>query len=163
MPNLFISLYSLLHIYKYYSNISRRMRLRQHVIVSLTFSAFLFVITKSWVIFTASFISGVLIDLDHVLDYLWEPGMCFRVKEFFDIHYNDKLTFHLVIFHSWELLFPLNIYVFLLSGNLWIMGITIGFTQHVILDQIFNKPPKWNYFFFWRLKHNFCHIKMNSN
>jgi len=48
------------------------MKLRSHVIVSIILSAFLFEISKSWIIFTSSLISGVLIDIDHVFDYFWE-------------------------------------------------------------------------------------------
>ena len=45
------------------------MKLKNHITVSLIFSAFLFAISKSWTIFTSSLISGVLIDIDHILDY----------------------------------------------------------------------------------------------
>ncbi len=139
------------------------MILKHHVTASIIISAFLFAISKSWIIFTSSLICGVLIDIDHVFDYFWEFRKRFRVKEFFDVHYNKKILFFMVVFHSWELLIPLNIYAFFLSGNPWIMGITIGFTQHVVLDQISNKPHKWNYFFFWRLKNNFSFEKICSN
>jgi hypothetical protein len=136
------------------------MKLRQHTIISITFSAFLFGISKSWIIFTASLLSGVLIDLDHVLDHLWEYRRPFSVKTLFDVCYNNRATFCMVIFHSWELLTLLNIYAFFISGNSWVIGITIGFTQHVVLDQIFIKPNKWTYFFYWRLKNNFNFKKM---
>jgi len=129
--------------------------------VSITFSAFLFAITKSWILFTASLVSGVLIDLDHVLDFLWEYRMRFVVQKFFDAHYNRKILFCMIIFHSWELLIPLNIYAFLVGGNSWVIGITIGLTQHIILDQTFNKKiNKCIYFFFWRLKNDFSFKKM---
>ena len=139
------------------------MKLKQHIIISLFFSAFLFAVSKSWIIFTSSLISGFLIDCDHIFDYFWGFRKRFRVKEFFDDHYNDKILFILVIFHSWELLALLSICAFLMTGNPWIIGITIGFTQHVVLDQIFNKPNRWLYFFFWRLKNGFDAKKMSSN
>jgi len=139
------------------------MKLKQHITISLFFSAFLFAISKSWIIFTSSLISGVLIDIDHVFDYFWEYRKRLVIKDFFSAHYNRKASFGSLIFHSWELLFSLNIYAFFISGNSWIIGITIGFTQHVVLDQIFNKPNKWGYFFFWRLKNNFSLKKMLPN
>lgn len=136
------------------------MKLKHHITASIIISAFLFAISKSWIIFTSSLISGVLIDIDHVLDYFWEFRNYFRVKEFFNVHYNKNILFCMIIFHSWELLFPLNIYAFFISGNLWVIGIAIGFTQHVVLDQIFNKPNRWGYFFFWRLKNNLSFKKL---
>jgi len=85
--------------------------------------------------------------------------MRFSVREFFSIHDNEKMLFSMLILHSWELLVLLNIYAFLISGNPWIIGISIGFAQHVVLDQIFNKPNRFTYFFFWRLKNKFCFQK----
>ncbi len=132
------------------------MKLRSHVIASIIFSTMVFLIFKSWIIFTSSLISGVLIDCDHIIDYFWEFRKRFRVKEFFDVHYKRKILFFMVIFHSWELLALLSICAFSMSWNPWIVGITIGFTQHIILDQTFNKyPNRLKYFFFWRLKNGF--------
>jgi hypothetical protein len=115
---------------------------------------------KSWKIAAVSFLSGVLIDIDHVFDYFWEFRKRLIVKEFFDVHCNNNFSFFSVIFHSWELLFLLNIYAFFISCNHWIIGITLGFTQHLVLDQFFNKPKRWLYFFFWRLKNGFRIKKM---
>ncbi len=136
------------------------MKLRSHVIASLLFSTLIFMIFKSWKITAVSFFSGVLIDIDHVFDYSWEFRKRFRVKEFFDTHYNDRNLFYMVIFHSWELLALLSICAFSMSWNSWIVGVTIGFTQHIILDQIFNKTNRWIFFFFWRLKNDFNVKKM---
>ncbi len=130
------------------------MKLRSHVIASVIFSSIFLLVFKSWTIAVSSFISGVLIDCDHVIDYLWEKRR-FRLNEFFDAHYKEKILFFMVIFHSWELLFLLNIYAFMISDNPWVIGITIGFTQHVALDQIFNESKRLLYFFFWRLKRGF--------
>ncbi len=139
------------------------MKLKNHITASLIISAFLFAISKSWIIFTSSLISGVLIDIDHVLDYFCEFRKRFNVKEFFDVHYNRKILFFMVIFHSWELLALLSICAFLMSWNPWIVGTIIGFTQHIILDQIFNKSCKWTYSFFWRMKNNFNFNNIISN
>ena len=128
------------------------MKLRSHVIASIIFSTLFFVVFKSWTIATVSFFSGVLIDIDHVFDYFLEFRKRFEVKEFFDVHHNRKILFFMAIFHSWELLALLSICAFLMSWNPWIVGTIIGFTQHIILDQIFNKNPnRLKYFFFWRL------------
>jgi hypothetical protein len=139
------------------------MKLKHHITASIIFSAFFFAISKSWVIFTSSLLSGVLIDCDHVLDYFCEFRNRFRVKKFFDIYYNGKILFFMIVFHSWELLALLSICIFSMSGNPWIVGVTIGFAQHIVLDQIFNKPNKWSYFFFWRLKNSFSYKKMCTN
>ena len=141
-----------------------KMKLRSHVIASIIFSTLFFVAFKSWTIATVSFFSGVLIDIDHVFDYFLEFRKRFEVKEFFDVHHNRKILFYMAIFHSWELLALLSICAFLMSWNPWIVGTIIGFTQHIILDQIFNKNlNRLMYFFFWRMKKSFNMNKIFPN
>ena len=139
------------------------MKLKNHITVSLIFSAFLFAISKSWTIFTSSLISGVLIDCDHILDYLWSYRKRFRVKEFLNTCYCEKDYKCGVIFHSWELLAILSICASLMSWDPWIVGLTIGFAQHIVLDQIFNKTNRLTYFFFWRMKNRFNLKKIFPN
>ncbi|MBC8554689.1 MAG: hypothetical protein H8D23_34185 [Candidatus Brocadiales bacterium] len=131
------------------------MRLKQHIAISLFFSACLLAISKSWIIFGSSLISGVLIDIDHILDYFMVHGLNMRIRQFFEECHNHKILRVRLIFHSWELLFLLSISAFIVRWNPWIVGTIAGFTQHIILDQVFNKPNRWTYFFFWRLKNGF--------
>mgnify|MGYP005629655007 FL=1 len=131
------------------------MKLKQHITISLFFSAFLYTISKSWIIFSSSLISGVLIDIDHILDYFMAYGINIRIKQFFEVCHNLKIPRVRLIFHSWELLFLLSICAFVMRCNPWIIGTIVGFTQHIVLDQVFNKPHKLTYFFFWRLKKDF--------
>ena len=131
------------------------MKLKHHITASIIISALLLAISKSWIIFTSSLISGVLIDIDHILDYLWEFRKPFIIKEFIDLNYQRKTLFLMIVFHSWELLALLSICAFLMSWNPWTVGVTIGFAQHIVLDQIFNKPNRLAYFFLWRLKNGF--------
>ena len=131
------------------------MKLKQHITISLFFSASLYTISNSWIVFSTSLISGVLIDIDHILDYFMAYGINIRIKQFFEVCHNLKIPRMRLIFHSWELLILLSICVFLVGWNPWIVGTIVGFTQHIVLDQVFNKPNKWTYFFFWRLKKGF--------
>ena len=131
------------------------MKLKQHITTSIFFSAFLFAISKSWIIFGSSLISGVLIDIDHVLDYFLVYGINIRIKQFFDVCHTQKILRVWLIFHSWELLFLMGISAFIVRWNPWLVGTIVGFTQHIILDQLFNKTNKWTYSFFWRLKNDF--------
>ncbi|MBT7592323.1 MAG: hypothetical protein HN561_14795 [Candidatus Scalindua sp.] len=131
------------------------MKLKSHVLASIIFSTLFFMIFKSWMISVSSFLSGVLIDIDHIIDYYREHGINLRIKQFFEVCHNTKLSSVWIIFHSWELLVILSIYAFSMSWDPWIVGLTIGFTQHIVLDQFFNKTNKLTYLFFWRLKNGF--------
>ncbi len=139
------------------------MKLKSHVLASIIFSTLFFVVFKSWKISITSLLSGVLIDCDHIFDYCWEHRRRFRLKEFFHVYHNDKVLLFLTVFHSWELLLLLSICAFLMSWDPLIVGVTIGFTQHIVLDQIFNKPNRLAYFFFWRLKNGFDMKRIRKN
>ncbi len=131
------------------------MKLKQHITISLFFSVFLFAISKFWIIFGSSLISGILIDIDHVLDYFMAYGINLRVKQFFEVCHSLKILRVRLIFHSCELLFLLSISSFFVKWNPWLVGTIVGFTQHIVLDQVFNNSNKWTYFFLWRLKNDF--------
>ena len=139
------------------------MKLKSHVLASIIFSTLFFVIFKSWKISVYSFLSGVLIDCDHIFDYCWGHRRRFRIKEFFDVYHNNKALLFITVFHSWVLLALLSICAFLMSWDPWIVGVTIGFAQHIVLDQIFNKAGRLTYFFFWRMKNGFDMKKICQN
>ena len=121
-----------------------------HVVVSSIVSAFVWAFFKSFGCAAISFASGVLIDLDHVIDYYASYGFTFKAKKIYNICLELKLKKLYLILHSYELiaLLWIIIYVFSLS-NLW-KAIAIGFTQHIILDQITNPINTLGYFLTYR-------------
>jgi hypothetical protein len=138
-----------------------------HIAVSTMISGIIYTIFKSWGLATASFISGIFIDLDHIIDYLIVHGLHFDVKEF-NIFFREKRYWkvtsrHLkitMIFHGWEWLIILSITAKLTNWNPLVTGVLIGFGQHIILDALNNKPNSWiatflHYSLLWRLKNNF--------
>ncbi|MBT6046711.1 MAG: hypothetical protein HON76_09865 [Candidatus Scalindua sp.] len=139
------------------------MKLKSHVFASIVFSTLFFMVFRSWKISVSSFLSGVLIDIDHIMDYYREYGINLRIKQFFKVCHNQKLSRTWLIFHSWELLAILSICASLMSWDPWIVGLTIGFAQHIVLDQIFNKTNRLTYFFFWRMKNRFNLKKIFPN
>ena len=127
-----------------------------HVIASAITSAAFYCVNPSLPATAGCFLSGIFIDLDHVVD-LWvhKKKLFFTVKELFrfcEVEKEGKLRLWL---HSYELLFLFwaAIYVFHL-GSLWI-GIALGLTVHMILDQIFNPVKPLVYFLAYRIRHNF--------
>jgi len=99
---------------------------------------------------------GVFIDLDHWLDYwLNIKKIDFDVKEFFRKCNNYELDHFYVLLHSWEIL-PLFVMLLIISNyNPWIIGVSIGFVEHLILDTLYNDVKLAAYFFTNRFKHGF--------
>lgn len=122
-----------------------------HVIASGFISIFVWAYFKSFGYAAVSFASGVLIDLDHVIDYYASYGFTWKAKEIYDTCLKIKLKKLYLILHSYELiaLLWLTIYLFSLS-NLW-KAIAIGLTQHIVLDQITNPINTLGYFLTYRI------------
>lgn len=93
--------------------------------------------------------SGILIDLDHVLDFVVFSKMKFSIKNMFvwcDQCLWNKVT---LLFHSWELMLLLSIAA-ISTQNPILLGIMIGAGFHLAADQVVNprKNPLHKYFYF---------------
>lgn len=133
------------------------MRARYHVIVSTSLSLTLWLFLRSWPLAVASWITGVLIDLDHVLEYLIQRGRLRRLQDLFHASYNRVYTKAYLILHAWELVALWAGLGVATGWNRWVVGGAIGFVQHLALDQIRNRPSRWAYFLSWRARHDFSY------
>ena len=80
------------------------MRTEYHMATSAAISTALYLFFKSWELSVANFLTGVFIDIDHIIDYVAERGRDFDVKDFFKT-FNEDLTQKVYVpLHSWELL-----------------------------------------------------------
>ena len=101
------------------------------------------------------FVSGILIDIDHVYDFIKEFGFPFKVNNFVQAVYKDEIPKLTFIFHSWELVCLMGIIAWFTHWNPWITGIVIGFAHHMVLDKLNNGERLRTYLFFWRWKRQF--------
>ena len=140
------------------------MKIKHHALTSTIVAGVLYAVFRSWGLAIASFISGIFIDLDHIIDYWIEHGWRFNLKRFFN-YFDDKnfvdrkrLFF---IFHAWEWLLLLFFAAMLSNWDMWITGFLAGYAQHMILDEIYNsfkyriRPFVWGYFLVWRWRNGF--------
>src|SRR3989338_8501944 len=114
------------------------MKLKSHIIITFGISSILYLIYNSFCMFISSFIGGVLIDLDHLVDYYFHNGINFRVRRFFTWCYNLQWNKVIILLHSLELIFALWVVISVFNlGPLW-LGLAIVISQHLILDMLFN-------------------------
>lgn len=143
------------------------MKITHHAMTSVLISGALYAISRSWGLTIGSFISGVLIDADHIIDYWIAHGLRFDVRQFF--FYFDEKNFKkrkklFFILHGWEWLGIFAAAAWLTEWNQWITGLMIGYVQHMVLDELHNnknfrlRPYVWGYFLLWRWKNKF-HFK----
>ncbi len=139
------------------------MKLHQHIVSSTLVSGIVYLLFKSWNLTLACLLSGILIDVDHIYDYIREFGFPFKIKDFFNAHYNNELVRLTLVFHSWELLFLIGIIAWSTNWNLWITGILIGFGNHMALDLLYYKARLKTISFLWRWKNDFRYEVISSN
>ena len=118
-----------------------------HVIISLSIGGVLWAITKSPYALVASFLTGVMIDLDHLVEYYrW------FVKED-----NTRVFF---FFHSYELLVPSLLAGYFSGWDPVVLGVSAGYLGHLLTDQFANPVRPWAYFFTYRARMGFRRDKI---
>lgn len=133
------------------------MKLEQHLALSAVFSGALYGVFRSWELAVSAFIGGVFTDLDHFLDYFLDFGLKFDLKRFFRASYRREYRRSFLVLHSWELAFVLAAAAWWSRGNPWLVGLALGWAQHLLVDHIANRPTPWAYFLVRRWRHRFDH------
>lgn len=139
----------------------------RHIIVSLSLGGGLWFYTQSLFAGLLCFLSGILVDVDHIVDYAINSGLkginlkdiywtCFRLPHQRE---ESKLKKVYLIFHSWEavVLFWIG---FLLFRNIYLLAITLGYTSHLVMDTAVRAFHPLAYFVTYRLRKNFMTTRL---
>jgi hypothetical protein len=114
-------------------------------------------------IILSSLIGGVLVDLDHLVEYFLAFGLQFRPDYFLKGYQFLKLDKLYVPFHSWELVFLLFMLIFVLSRifhlgsriKLSVLSFTLALFFHILVDTATNHVTLQGYSFLYRARYNF--------
>ena len=132
------------------------MRAPYHIAASAGISLGYQAAVHSWPATLSCFLSGILIDTDHYLEY-WATikKFPFHYQDLINFFYDTKQTKNYLIFHAYEYLIILwgSIAYFHL-GNVWI-GLAIGLTAHILFDQFTNPGKPLFYFLTYRILNQF--------
>jgi hypothetical protein len=131
------------------------MKLKHHITISTGVSAVVYHFSGSWGLALTSLLSGILMDLDHVIDYMLEHGLRFDIRGFFRFFAEERYKRLTLIFHGWEWLLILFVLSWLTRWNILITGVFIGFSQHLLLDRLYNISRFSSYSFLYRLSVGF--------
>ena len=126
-----------------------------HIAVSCVISAGIGIYFRSFWCAAISFACGVLIDLDHLVDYYATHPPTLKLSDIYDACAEVRLNKLYFLLHSYELIAAqwLAIYTFSLS-NAW-KAAAIGLTQHIIFDQLTNPVKPLAYFLTYRVYRKF--------
>lgn len=134
------------------------MQASKHVMVSIVVSALVWWWLRSSAAALACFLMGVFIDLDHIVDFVYNHRGHLRFHRFFTIFEFEVLENIFVFLHSWE--FALVWLALLLClpdvRQPLVVGLFVGFVTHLGLDNLFNRHSRWAYFLLYRLRHGFA-------
>ena len=131
------------------------MKLHNHILASTTVGGISYYIFGSWQISVTVFLSGIFIDLDHILDYfLYEKKIKLDIKDFF--YKCEALILNKVylLLHSYELIIILAILAYFTNDYI-VLGLLIVFGNYIMLDLAANKVHFLGYSFIFRLINKF--------
>lgn len=123
------------------------MRTSGHIVVSAAIGLITYVSYGEVGPAVVSFLVGTLIDLDHVIDYIYAHGKKWDWKKVNAAHH-EKVSGKLYVpLHSYELI--LIYFLLTLDPSLtpWRVGITISLIAHFLCDQFFNPNRKFSTYF----------------
>ncbi len=132
------------------------MRTSGHIVVSAAIGLITYVSYGEIGPAIASFLVGTLIDLDHVIDYIYAHGKKWDWKKVNAAHHEHISGKLYVPLHSYELI--LIYFLLTLDPSLtpWRVGITVSLLAHFLCDQFFNPNRKFStYFLIHRIIHKF--------
>ena len=103
-----------------------------------------------------SFLAGTLIDLDHIIDYIYAHGKKWDWKKINAAHHERVSGKLYVPLHSYELLIIFFLITLDPSLTPWRVGISLSILIHFLCDQFFNPGRRFStYFLINRIIHNF--------
>jgi membrane-bound metal-dependent hydrolase YbcI (DUF457 family) len=113
------------------------MTLKTHSTSSAILAVSVYTLSNSWVMTLAAFLSGIFIDLDHMIDFFIFSGEKLSLKNLFG-WCHSRWERSIFTFHSYELYllaFTFNLYF----PNPILTGVLLGTGLHLLLDQIGNR------------------------
>lgn len=132
----------------------------KHIVASTVLATSVYIGTKSLSGALTCVASGVLVDLDHIIEYgkyCFDYKQKWSWKEFFSGTYFDVKETVYVVFHSWEVAVLLAILLIMKKNGdgYMLFGAFMGYSLHLVLDQIGNNLKKFSYFELYRFKNKY--------
>jgi hypothetical protein len=105
---------------------------------------------------------SILVDLDHLPDYLFWRGKKAGFKDFFKQYFNHNTPFLVLFLHSFEWIPLAALSLWQFSGPEWAICLTVGWFYHLLWDQLINPVGFKFYFFFYRQAHGFLRQNLTT-
>ncbi|MBW1711833.1 MAG: hypothetical protein JRJ59_01625 [Deltaproteobacteria bacterium] len=131
------------------------MTLKEHLVSAAPLSLVVGLASGSAGAGLAAGLTTVLVDADHVLDYVVSNGRFEGLGHMIDYSYRGRIRRLFLVGHSYELFFLALVLLPQWLPLIWALAILSGWACHLALDQLFNTCQPGSYFFVYRLKKGF--------
>lgn len=132
------------------------MRTTAHICASSAAAGAAYALTGSAGLSVSCLLSGVLLDVDHVVDFFLLADEPFTFKGFFSWCHEMRWTRIYLVLHSYELYLLLLLAAGLFPGPA-LTGVLLGMGLHLLMDQAGNRAlNKWFYFMTFRYRSGFA-------
>ncbi len=99
---------------------------------------------------------GVLVDIDHLFEYFKFRLYNLKPNAVLWAFFKSDFKKIYLFFHSIELVILLWLVVMFFRSNMLLLGVAVGYTQHLLLDNLNNKiSSPFSYFLSYKVYHNF--------
>jgi len=132
------------------------MKAVHHGAVSLASGGLLWLTMGNLGAAVACFFTGLLLDLDHLVDYLCHRPRANTLADLVDVCENCRLDRVVLPLHSWELLALAALAAALLPAQRALLaGAAVGLGTHLLADQLSNPVTGRAYLLLHRWRHGF--------
>lgn len=131
------------------------MKLAHHLAISAGVSAVVWFLFQSMTATIACFLTGILLDIDHIIDYVANYGWKIRIKHLFQAFEYEVFENIFVFLHSWEFVAIYLALLWLIDWKPVALGAGIGIFAHLLVDHLFNDHSPLGYFLSYRIWHGF--------
>ena len=117
-----------------------------HVATSFSVALVLYFFTKSIYATLLCLVSGILVDFDHVIEYLVHfGGKDINIERIYQACRELLFKKLYLVFHSIEIVIIFWIMT-ALTRNIYVLAIALGYSSHIILDFVGNPLHPFSYF-----------------
>jgi hypothetical protein len=128
--------------------------MEHHIMATAPVAAGAWFFTHNWFYVVMSVCLGVLVDFDHVFDYIREEGT-FDMRGMFVKSYKGDFHHLYVIFHAYEYVPLAWLAGYLMNNYTFSIVFSAAYLAHMIPDQLMNNVRPWGYFLTYRIMKKF--------
>lgn len=144
------------------------MTLMKHIVITVPLAVSFYLITRATIGAIGVFISGILTDMDRLIEFWHDRGFSFNLMEFFEYLKSDSQSRYFIFSHSYEACIFFYILCRLHFFPYFFEGMAVGVILHLFLDYIamqYKGCGKWNSFilfsFIFRLFLGFKRVEID--